>query len=77
MTKLIFDDTVILVGAFRYALGRMTYFVSITADRIIHDWEKLPPHTQDLIREEIVFAIEHNNAGAPCDVEQWRRILSL
>ena len=77
MTKLTSDDVIILIGAFRYALGRLTYVVRVTVDRIIRDWSELPSHTQDLIQEEVEFAFERNDVGQGCDREQWQRILDL
>lgn len=63
----------ILVYAFRYALGRMTYAVWETANAIIINKHLLPKKDRMLIVAEITEAINNDRAGMDCDVEEWER----
>ena len=71
------DDRLILIAAFRYALGRCSYMPSVVAGAITQCWPSLTEHDQRLIRREIAEAIERGHAGMSCDVATWRRILAL
>jgi len=70
-------EETILVFAFRYALGRMTTAPWIVADHLIKQWANLAPHSRLQIREEIRTAINRSDAGHPCDVETWQKVLDL
>ena len=67
----------ILFFAFRYALGRQTYAVSIVVDEIIEHWDSLEQNTKIQMHKEIREAINDHAAGWGCDVTEWRRILQL
>lgn len=67
----------ILVFAFRYALGRMTYSTSLMADVLIREWEMIHPLTRKQIQDDIELAIKQNDAGMECDIAEWRRVLEL
>lgn len=41
-----------IVGAFRYALGRMSTAPSNTADWLVDHWEQLPELARELIQRE-------------------------
>ena len=71
------DDRLILIAAFRYALGRMTYMPSVVAGFIEQCWRELTEHDQRLIQSEISEAIERGHAGMDFDVATWRRVLKL
>ena len=71
------DDRLILIAAFRYALGRMSYMPSVVAGVITQCWSSLTEHDQRLIAREITDAIERGHAGMDCDVATWRRVLAL
>jgi hypothetical protein len=66
-----------LLGAFRYSLGRATYITSYTADWLIKYWAILPSQWQRQIQDDISNAIERDRAGMSCDLAEWRRVLSL
>lgn len=70
-------DENILVFAFRYALGRKTTAPGIVADVLIERWNDLKSHTQIQVQREIGSAMAMGEAGDPCDVETWRKILTL
>jgi hypothetical protein len=65
----------ILIYAFRYALGRMTYSVSTMVEVLDRNWEVLKTHEKELIQREIRFAISNECIGMKCDKEQWQKLL--
>ena len=71
------DDRLILIAAFRYALGRCSYMPSVVAGVLAQCWDDLTEHERRLIRREIAKAIERGRAGMDCDVAAWRRVLAL
>jgi len=77
MDKIQFSDSkVVLVCAFRYALGRRTYVVSTLVEEILNNWELLDNHTKNLMKREIVEHKElFGNLGMSCDEDEWKKIL--
>lgn len=71
------DDRIVLVCAFRYALGRKTYTPTIIADTLIANWGHISDGDKALYKREIEDAIDRQKAGMDCDVETWKRILEL
>ena len=71
------DDRLVLIAAFRYALGRMSYMPSVISNVIIEQWQHLDLNDRALIKREINEAIQMNNAGMWCDVRRWEKILNL
>lgn len=71
------NDEWIIVSAFRYCLGRMTYIVSMMVEYLINVWDRLSQNTKDLILKEIKLAIEEGRAGSDIDVKEWEKILKL
>ena len=65
----------LLVYAFRYALGRRTGAVHDVVETILSVWTRLDPYTQSQMVREIESAINRGDAGAECDVAEWRRVL--
>lgn len=65
----------IIMGAFRYALGRKTYVVMDTVNLLLREWDRLGI-MQDRICEEIKEAIDSGRSGMEMDVAQWSRILA-
>ena len=64
-----------LIYAFRYALGRMT-FASLTMSQIIiKNWQDISKGHQKLIQKEIKTAIDDNLGGMEIDVNEWRNVL--
>lgn len=66
----------LLIGVFRYALGRRTYVVSDTVGILLNNWDNFHEHDKQLCVKEIKHAIEHELAGDKCDVRQWQKILA-
>jgi len=72
------DRGLILMCAFRYALGRRTYVVSSVVDELIANWKNFDPSRREQYQREIK---EHKdmfgNLGMDCDESEWNRILEL
>ena len=66
----------IILYAFRYALGRMTYSVSTMVEIIDRNWSELSKSNKDLIQREIRDAISNECIGMKCDREQWQKLLN-
>ena len=71
------DDRLVLIAAFRYALGRMTYMPFVVAGVIRGCWGDLSAHDRKLIKREIAEAIDRGNTGMECDVNTWRGVLEM
>jgi hypothetical protein len=70
------DERLVLICAFRYALGRMTYVVGTVVDLIRNNWHVLDDGTKDLFVREIhdhkrVFG----NIGMDFDERAWMSIV--
>lgn len=57
--------------AFRYNLGRMTYSVHDCAEWLKEIWPVLPFEVHDMIIKEIDEAIVENRSGMPMDTAVW------
>lgn len=68
------EPRLILLFAFRYALGRRTMAPSIVANELKDNWHLLTDFDKEKIKEEIY---EHQDLGMSCDVETWNEILNL
>lgn len=68
------DYEQIVISAERYALGRMTYIVSVTVNYILEQIEndKLSDECLDVIAEDIRHT---ENLGMDCDKKEWLRLL--
>ena len=74
----IFDKDLILICAFRYALGRRTYVVGTVVDEIVNNWDLLSLRSQALYQREIKeHEKQYGNLGMDMDKEQWYKILQL
>jgi len=65
----------VVIAAFRYALGRRSYAVSLIAHWLIKNWNEISINDQNLIRREIQEALDHDCAGMEMDKEEWRKVL--
>lgn len=76
MTRLfehqIVADEGIIVYAFRYALGRMSYSVDEVATAIEQNADVISIKMKSLMVREISHAIVNDSAGMPMDVERWK-----
>jgi len=71
------DDRLVLICAFRYALGRMTYVPGVIAEEVKKQWLNLNSGDRELIKREVKEAIDHKAAGMDCDVRTWQQFLEL
>ena len=64
----------IVISAVRYALGRMTYIVSLTVEYVIKEIEKnqLSRGCLQLIKRDIEG---EDYLGMPCEKREWKRLL--
>ena len=67
----------IIMWAFRYSLGRRTGAVDSVIKCLFNNWSKLSDHTRNQIKDEIKTAIERDEAGANCDVNNWKTVLEF
>ena len=77
MDKLNKNDIDIAFFAFRYALGRRTYAVSMVADYLKNHWAEIDGKTQKKIQDEIFQALDRGEAGDECDKARWIEITKL
>ena len=71
MVRLISVPEDILLYAFRYALGRRSYAVGLVALEMRMRAKDMWRFRKQIV-SEIEYAIMHDLAGDPCDVEEWK-----
>ena len=64
-------DPVLLMYAFRYALGRMTYSVGDVAGHLIEHKDAIKLDWKQQIVRDIEEAITEDRAGMSFDAEKW------
>jgi len=70
------NENILLVCAFRYALGRRTYVVGVVAGEIHRNWTRLRDSDRDLIVREILeYQARYGNLGHACDEQEWMSIV--
>lgn len=67
----------LLISAFRYALGRRTYIVGQTIAYLKEDWDIFSAWQQKQIQGDIKQAIEVKCAGDEWDADNWKRVLEF
>jgi len=65
----------ILIFAFRYAIGRMTYAPSILLEELKRNWNEFGPGTKKQIKDDIIRQKEIDGLGMGCDQKLWLEIL--
>lgn len=70
-------DPVMLMYAFRYALGRRSYAVGDVADALIAHIGDLRPDWRRQIIRDIDDAIEDGRAGDFDDAQRWRHVANV
>lgn len=68
------DFRLLILSAFRYALGRMTYIVPVVANVIRESKDELDNQATDMIIQEIEEAEKRDGLGMECDIEVWLRL---
>ncbi len=72
------DDSMFIICAFRYALGRSSYAVSCVANVLCRFMPKMRVNDMNLIEKEIKEAIKKDRAGHDCcDVTEWEHVLTV
>lgn len=69
------DESLMVMAAFRYCLGRRTYIVGACVDWLMTIWDKLPVPMQGVIMRDAIEALMDDSAGDSCDVYEWKRLL--
>jgi hypothetical protein len=78
----------LLIGAFRYYCGRMSYAVSSFCELLIQEWPKLPDHTKSIIKQDLLEEFdrddrarengsEYKPLGHDCDRQPWENVRGL
>ena len=68
------DFRLLILSAFRYALGRMTYIVPVVANVIGESKDRLDSQAIDLIIKEIEEAEKRDGLGMECDIDVWLKL---
>lgn len=69
-------NTIVLVCAFRYALGRKTYVVGAIVGEIHKSWNSLSENDKELfVREISEYERTYGNLGHDCDRRDWMTII--
>ena len=72
------NQSILLVCAFRYALGWQTYVVGSIADIIKANWDHMPQERRDFYRREIHEAITRGAAGSVMiDIPEWMSVIHM
>lgn len=69
---MITDYEYMLISALRYALGRRTYIVGMTAEYIENELPKLSDQCKAIMIEDIE---RQEQLGNECDREDWMQLL--
>ena len=72
------NQSILLICAFRYALGRRTYVVGAIADIIKANWDHMSQSRRNFYRQEIQKAISDGRAGSVMiDIPEWMSVLHM
>lgn len=63
----------------RYALGRMSYVVSMVTEEVVRLWPELTKSTKEIIQRDVEdgFAKGGNYLGMDMDKKQWETVRAL
>jgi len=75
----------LIIGAFRYSLGRQTYVVQETVEWLMAYWSEVSPKAQAVIRRDLEKAVKDDDMGrslpipykplgADCDRAEWVKL---
>lgn len=71
------DMQIVIMGAFRYALGRMTYVVSSTCNVIEATRAEMPTGQLKMMVNEIIVAGEEGKLGMQMDEDRWEQCRAM
>ena len=70
------NPSLMLFCAFRYALGRRTYVVSVVVENIHRNWTELPESDRELfVREILEHKARFGKLGDSIDEREWDTIV--
>lgn len=81
-------DQMMVIAAFRYCLGRMTYIVEDCAKWIVANWDQFSDNTKFVIQRDLEEEFRRDDEaraslstykplGQDCDRKQWERVREL
>lgn len=71
-------DELMLSSAVRYALGRSTYIVDVTANQVKQSWGSLTLKTQTVIFKDVEEAVNSGQKlGMEMDKQSWVNLLTF
>ena len=74
------DEQMIVIGAFRYYLGRRTISVGAMANWLVSRWHKLDDRITTVIKRDLEEAFEREQTGYlgdECDRYAWSKVRAL
>jgi hypothetical protein len=73
-----------VIDAVRYAMGRRSYQVGITAQWVRCSWRLLSEHTQQIIKQDVEDEFrraemtgDYSDLGDSCDRREWEDVRAL
>ena len=73
-----------VIDAVRYAMGRRSYQVGVTASWVRCSWHMLNDHIQQIIKQDIESEFQtaertgnYSHLGADCDRREWEDVRAL
>ena len=77
-SKTVSNDELIILSAFRYALGRKSYIVGVVVDHLLKNWNILKSQTKEIIVREIIeYRNKHGKIGMDMDDSEWQKIIDI
>lgn len=75
MTAILATPDFLVIGAFRYALGRQTYVVNETVEWMIANWATVSDKAKAVIRRDLKEATDEDlRLGGEIDKREWLRL---
>lgn len=82
------EAEMLIVGAFRYAVGRRSYVVGEMCDWLVFNWSELSSNTKHIIERDLEGEFERDDQarsasrdvkplGDDCDRSSWERVRAL
>jgi hypothetical protein len=70
------NGQIVIMGAFRYALGRQTYVVSSVIEWLQENWDILEQKSKFVIMRDTAAELMDGMVGADFDDKRWREFLA-
>lgn len=71
------NEEVFVWTSVRYALGRMSYVVSMVTESVIEVWPQLSEKVKYTIQQDVEEAIKNGNTGMDMDLKRWLAVREL